>query len=39
MASLESFKNQILLFAANSDSPEADSVVRINVQIYPVAKK
>jgi uncharacterized protein (TIGR02147 family) len=38
MASLEQFKNQILTFAANSDAADADALVRINVQIYPVVR-
>ena len=38
MASLEQFKNQILTFAANSDAVDADALIRINVQIYPVGK-
>ena len=34
--SLEMFKNQLLQFAAASDSSEADGLVRINVQVYPL---
>jgi uncharacterized protein (TIGR02147 family) len=33
---LENFKNQIFQFASVCDSNEADTLVRINVQIYPV---
>ena len=34
--SLEKFKKQLLQFAASSDSDEADGLVRINAQVYPL---